>query len=112
MQEPSGIVLATQSAVELVGGKALLGGSSQPDRHSPLGELGMAPFHDCASHYGKVAAAFLLSAAITARLLGRVMREAATGRANGAIRPTRRFKPSACRILVVEVFALKNVLCH
>ena len=65
VEEPSRVVLAAQSAVKLVGGKAFLGGSAQPERHCPLGELGVAAFHNRASHHGKVAAAFLFGAAVS-----------------------------------------------
>src|SRR4029079_4452772 len=60
-------------------------------------------FHDALGHDSEILAALLLAAAIPASLLGRVVPQRVTMRADRAIGPPGLFEPSPGGFLIVEV---------
>ena len=69
MQEPSGVVLASELAMELVRRKAFLAGCRQMERRGPLSELRVAALHHGAGHDGEILAARRGTAAVHASFL-------------------------------------------
>jgi hypothetical protein len=110
MQKPRGVVLATQSAMELMSGKAFLGRCSKPERHGPLREFGVRAFHHAAGQDRKIFAALFVRAAVTANLLGVVVFRRLAVRAHRLVVPTRRLEPNTGRFLVVKLGFCKDVL--
>ena len=86
--EPRRLVVEAESAVELMGGDALLARRHQVQAHQPLVEWDMAALHDGPGGDREVLPAFLFSAAIPARLLGLVgVVDRAAMRADRTFRP-------------------------
>lgn len=112
VQEPSRVVLATQLTMQLMGRKALLAGGRQMERGGPLDKLGVATLHDRAGHNGEVLAARRGTAAVSAKLLGRVMRLASALGANRPIRPADGFKPLPGGFFIVKDRVCEIVLVH